>query len=89
MPRNRDCGYTEIAVPLQRETLINLKREKVMKQMCNMRMREYCCSQMMMAMTMKGSVYIIGINETKKKKYEKNSISNSSLIKYQHQQHLG
>jgi hypothetical protein len=43
----------------------------------------------MMAMTMKGSVYIIGINEKKKKKYEKNSISNSSIIEYQHQQHLG
>jgi hypothetical protein len=40
----------------------------------------------MMAMTMKGSVYIIGINEKKKKKYEKNSISNSSIIEYQHQQ---
>ena len=29
-----------------------------MKRMCNMRMRE-CCCQKMMAMTMKGSVYII------------------------------
>jgi hypothetical protein len=42
-----------------------------------------------MAMTMKGSVYIIGINETKKKEYEKNSISNSSFIEYQHQRYLG
>ena len=41
-------------------------------------MREYCCSQMMMAMTMKGSVYIIiGIEQTKQKDYEKNSIYNS------------
>ena len=25
MPRNRDCGYAEIAVPLHPESLINLK----------------------------------------------------------------
>ncbi len=47
-----------------------------MKRMCNMRMREYCCSQMM-AMTMKGSVYIIIGNEQKRQKYEKDSIYNS------------
>ena len=29
-----------------------------------------CCCQMMMAKTMKGSVYIIGINKTKTKQYE-------------------
>ena len=47
-----------------------------MKRMCNMRMHG-CCSQMM-AMTMKGSVYIIiGIEQTKQKDYEKNSIYNS------------
>ena len=60
-----------------------------MKTMNRMRMREYCCCPMMMAMTMKGSVYIIGINKTKTKQYEKNSISNSNIIKYQHQQYLG
>jgi hypothetical protein len=43
----------------------------------------------MMAMTMKGSVYIVGINEVKKKQYEKDSISNSSFIEYQHQHYLG
>ena len=42
---------------------------RVMKRMCNMRMREYCCSQMM-AMTMKGSVYIIIGNEHNKYKHE-------------------
>jgi hypothetical protein len=48
-----------------------------MKRMCNMQMHG-CCSQMMMAMTMKGSVYIIiGIEQTKQKDYEKNSIYNS------------
>ena len=46
-----------------------------MKRMCNMRMRECCCCQEMMAMTMKGSVYIIiGVKQTKQKEYEKNSI---------------
>ena len=45
--------------------------------MCNMRMHG-CCSQMMMAMTMKGSVYIIiGKEQIKQKDYEKNSIYNS------------
>ena len=49
-----------------------------MKRMCNMRMQDCCCSQMMMAMTMKGNVYIIiGIEQTKQKDYEKNSIYNS------------
>ena len=48
-----------------------------MKRMCNMRMRE-CCCQKMMAMTMKGSVYIIiGVKQTKQKEYEKNNIYNS------------
>lgn len=61
---------------------------KTMKQM-RMRMREYCCSPMMMAMTMKEGVYIIGINKEKKKQYEKDSINNSSIIQYQHQQYLG
>ena len=60
-----------------------------MKRMCNMRMREYCCCPMMMAMTMKGSVYIIGIKKTKTKQYEEVSISNSSIIEYQHQPYLG
>ena len=60
-----------------------------MKTMNRMRMREYCCCPMMMAMTMKGSVYIIGINKVKKKQYEKVSISNSSYIEYQHQRYLG
>ena len=57
--------------------------------MNRMRMREYCCCPMMMAMTMKGSVYIIGIEQEKKKRYEKNSISNNSFIEHQHQRYLG
>ena len=59
-----------------------------MKTMNRMRMREYCCCEMM-AMTMKEGIYIIGINKIKKKQYEKDSISNSSIIQYQHQQYLG
>ena len=60
-----------------------------MKRMCNMQMRKCCCREMM-AMTMKGSVYIIIGNELKeRKKYEKNRISNSNIIEYQHQQYLG
>ena len=35
-----------------------------MKRMCNMRMREYCCCDMM-AMTMKEGIYIVGINKVK------------------------
>ena len=58
------------------------------ERMCR-QMSDCCCCQMMMAMTMKGSVYIIGINKTKTKQYEKVSINNSSIIEYQHQQHLG
>ena len=57
------------------------------ERMCR-QMSECCCCEMM-AMTMKGSIYIIGINKTKTKQSEKNSISNSSFIEYQHQQHLG
>ena len=58
--------------------------------MNQMRMREYCCCNMMMAMTMmKEGIYIIGINKIKKKQYEKDSINNSSIIQYQHQQYLG
>ena len=62
-----------------------------MKTMNQMRMREYCCCcNMMMAKTMKKEgIYIIGINKIKKKKYEKDSINNSSIIQYQHQQYLG
>ena len=60
-----------------------------MNTMNRMRMREYCCGQMMMATTMDGRVYIIGINTVKKKKYEKISIGNSNFIGYQHQQYLG
>ena len=59
-----------------------------MKTMYQVRMREYCCC-CMMAMTMKGSIYIIGINKTKTKQYEKSSINNSSIIEYQHQPYLG
>ena len=59
-----------------------------MKTMNRMRMREYCCCPMMMAKTMKGSIYIIGINKTKTKQYEEVSISNSSIIEYQHQPYL-
>ena len=61
-----------------------------MKRMCNMRMREYCCCRQMMVMTTNESIiYIIGINQVKKKQYETNSINNSSIIEYQHQHHLG
>jgi hypothetical protein len=64
--------------------------KRVMKTMNQMRMREYCCSpMMMMATTMKGTVYIIAINKVKKNPYEKDSISNSSIVQYQHQQYLG
>ena len=41
------------------------------ERMCR-QMSECCCC--MMAMTMKGSIYIIGINKTKTKQYEKVSI---------------
>ena len=57
-------------------------KERMCRQMSD------CCCQMM-AITMKGSIYIIGINKTKTKHYEKASINNSSIIEYQHQQHLG
>jgi hypothetical protein len=44
----------------------------------------------MMAMAMKGSVYIIkGVEQIKQKRHEKISINNSSIIEYQHQYHLG
>ena len=90
MPHGRDCIVIEIAVPLHPDKIINLKY-KDMKTMNQMRMREYCsCCNMMMAMTMmKEGIYIIGINKNKKKQYEKDSINNSSIIQYQHQQYLG
>jgi hypothetical protein len=44
----------------------------------------------MMAWSMKGEIYIIGVNnKVKKKKYEKDSFSDSSFVEYQHQQRLG
>ena len=100
MPHGRDCIVIEIAVPLHPDKIINLKY-KVMKTMNQMRMREYCSCfgkrhmvssgcDMMMAMTMmKEGIYIIGINKNKKKQDEKDSINNSSIIQYQHQQYLG
>ena len=57
-----------------------------MKTMNRMRMREYCCCPMM-AIMMKGSIYIIGVNELKKEQYEKDS--NSRFIEHQHQRYLG
>lgn len=69
--------------------------------MNRMRMCEYCSClgkrhivssscRGMMAMTMKGGVYIIGIEQAiKKKQYEKISINNSRITEYQHQRHLG
>ena len=49
-----------------------------MNTMNRMRMRKCCCCCCeMMAMTMKGSVYIIIGNEQKRQKYEKDSIYNS------------
>ena len=57
-------------------------KERMCRQMSD------CCCQMKM-MTMNGSLYLIGVNEVKKKQNEKNSFSNSSIIEYQHQQHLG
>ena len=54
--------------------------------MNRMRMHEYCCCPMM-AIMMKGSIYIIGVNELKKEQYEKDS--NSSFIEHQHQRYLG
>ena len=63
----------------------------VMKTMNRMRMhmqmQECYCSMLAEAMTMKGSVYIIGINKVKKKRYEKISFSNSSIFKHQRQQY--
>jgi len=72
-----------------------------MKTMNRMRMRE-CCSCLgkrhmvssgcreMMATTMKGGVYIlIGVEQVKRKTYEKDRISNSIGIKPQPQQRLG
>ena len=43
-----------------------------MKRMCNMQMRKCCCREMM-AMTMKGSVYIIIGNESLVSKEIQNS----------------
>jgi hypothetical protein len=61
----------------------------VMKTMNRMQMQECCCC-CMMAKSMKGEIYIIGVNnKVKKKHYEKNSFNNSSFIEYQHQQRLG
>ena len=72
-----------------------------MKRTMRMRMQDVCscfgkrhmvssgCRQMMMTMMMKEGIYIIGINKIKKKQYEKDSINNSSIIQYQHQQYLG
>jgi hypothetical protein len=76
---------------LHPETLINyLKGYKGMKRTMRMRMQDVCCCrQMMMTMMMKEGIYIIGINKIKKKQYEKDSINNSSIIQYQHQQYLG
>ena len=64
---------------------------KIMKRMCNMRMRENCCCCCkVMAMTTNESIiYIIGITQVKKKQYVTNSINNSSIIEYQHQHYLG
>ena len=61
-----------------------------MNTMNRMRMRECCCCEMM-AMTMKGSVYIIiGNKQAKRKKYEKDSIYNSIDFKsWSEQQRLG
>ena len=61
-----------------------------MKTMNQMRMRECCCCKMM-AMTEKGSVYIIiGNKQAKRKKYEKDSIYNSIDFKSRtEQQSLG
>ena len=53
-----------------------------------MRMQGCCCTMMMTAKN--GRVYnIIGIEQVKKKDYEKNSISNSIYIEHPHQQYLG
>ena len=60
-----------------------------MKRMCNMQMHG-CCCQMMMTMTGKErSIYIIGTEQTtKKKRYEKDSISHSIYTESQRQQRL-
>ena len=61
-----------------------------MKRMCNMRMQDCWCCSSMMAMTMKGSVYIIkGVEQTKQKGYEKNSVYNSIGFEPGTEQHLG
>ena len=59
------------------------------ERMCRQMSNDCCCCDMM-AMTMKGGLYIIvGINKVKRKQYEKTCIDNSSITEYQHQQHLG
>lgn len=56
------------------------------KRMCR-QMSNYCCC--LMAMTMKGSVYIIiGNEQIKHRRHEKNHFSNRHIFEYQHQQHL-
>jgi hypothetical protein len=70
--------------------IINHIKSRIMKTINRMRMREYCCCQMMMAMTMKGSVYIIiGNEQLKQNGYEKDSNYNSIGFKPGTEQRLG
>jgi hypothetical protein len=71
-------------------TLDNVQQinNKVMKTMKRMRMQGCCCTMMMTA-GKERVYYIIGIEQNKKKHYEKNSISHSSFIEHPYQQYLG
>ena len=52
-------------------------------------MHEYCCRQMMTTAKKESIYIIISKQRIKRHEYEKNSISNSSFIEYQHQHYLG
>ena len=60
-----------------------------MKTMKRMRMQGCCCTMMMMTVK-NGRVYnIIGIEQVKRRNYEKNSISSNSIIEHSYRQYLG
>ena len=57
--------------------------------MKRMRMQGCCCTMMMMTVK-NGRVYnIIGIEQVKRRNYEKNSISSNSIIEHSYRQYLG
>ena len=48
-----------------------------------------CCYTMMMTAGKERGYYIIGLEQDKKKNYEKNSMSHSSFIEHPYRQYLG